>query len=357
MNLFVCHSQAHLILAVGLAKGRFLNEKNDLILFIDFSISEEMIIIINDVFDRTLLREGMYPEINKSWKSKMISYPKDLKVLGKFIKGSYSKVFIVCDGNIQEMYILKIVSRYNNSVEIIWLEDGSYPYYVNTLKVDGLNSNEFTRYFRKFFFKRLICLGKFYDFEGDYMSSNKNITTAYLTIKGQERSIFKNKRIISITEEEYKTGINNLFNDSGIILNKNSIILVIDKIDSYNCEKKIVSVLSELIYYANERGKKIYFKYHPREESFINAFDGIEELNRKVAIEYYYNASLARNITIIGVKSTGLQSALSLGFNTISLINLTDEFDMAIVNFFSRIGVATPSNFEIMVSLISKERI
>jgi hypothetical protein len=50
---------------------------------------------------------------------------------------------------------------------MIWLEDGSYPYFVNTTNVDGLNSNDFTRLVRQIVFKNLHNLGKFYDFEED----------------------------------------------------------------------------------------------------------------------------------------------------------------------------------------------
>ena len=32
-NLFICHSQSHLILSAGLSKGRFVEDENHLILF------------------------------------------------------------------------------------------------------------------------------------------------------------------------------------------------------------------------------------------------------------------------------------------------------------------------------------
>ena len=41
-NLYICHTQAQLILASGLALGRFRDDENDLILFVDFGIKDEL---------------------------------------------------------------------------------------------------------------------------------------------------------------------------------------------------------------------------------------------------------------------------------------------------------------------------
>ena len=41
-NLFICHTQAQLILASGLALGRFKDDENLLMLFVDFGIKDEL---------------------------------------------------------------------------------------------------------------------------------------------------------------------------------------------------------------------------------------------------------------------------------------------------------------------------
>ena len=172
-NLFVCHSQANLLLAVSLSVGRFSSNTNDLILFQDFAMRDELKAVLQTCFSRVLFRSGTYPAIQKSWKEKIKRYPKDLKAIKVFIgKTMYDKVFEVCDDCIPEIYILKKTNRNNACVEQIWLEDGSYPYFRNTIDLSGFSSNSFTRWVRKCLLKYICAFGRFYDFRGMYMGAN-----------------------------------------------------------------------------------------------------------------------------------------------------------------------------------------
>ena len=41
-NLFILHTQYNIMLALSLISGRFKDDTNDLILFLDFSISDDL---------------------------------------------------------------------------------------------------------------------------------------------------------------------------------------------------------------------------------------------------------------------------------------------------------------------------
>ena len=74
-NLFVCHTQAHLILACGLALGRFKNDENHLILFRDFLLKDEMKGRLDKVFAKTLYLQSIYPQELNTFKEKLKNYP------------------------------------------------------------------------------------------------------------------------------------------------------------------------------------------------------------------------------------------------------------------------------------------
>jgi len=339
-NLFVCHSQIQLVLAVGLAKGRFIDDKNDLILFQDFNMADDTKSILLSTFSRVLFRAGIYPAVNTTWKAKLKRYPDDLNSIKAFMAQPYSRVFEVCDGNIPEIFILKRAYHLNKDTEMIWLEDGSHPYYLNIDAKDGLNSNGLTRNLRKIFFKYFFRLGKFYDFEFNDMGGSRYLTKAYITLKGKERDIFRSKEIVEITTEEYKRGINTLFKPTGIEIEDNSIILALDKLDVYQDISTIKSLVLNIK--SSVKNKKVYYKYHPREESVLEGLENFTQLNKNLGIEYYYSASMNKNITVIGVKSTGLQSSKVLGFHTISAIKIVNEEDPVVVGFYKNIGVILP---------------
>lgn len=101
-NLFVCHTQAHLILACGLAQGRFSEDNNELILFTDFSITPQIMGRLNNVFSKILYLTGIYPAINKSWKRKISRYPSDIYKIKKFMSITYDKLFVVVDALLPE---------------------------------------------------------------------------------------------------------------------------------------------------------------------------------------------------------------------------------------------------------------
>ncbi|WP_256003312.1 alpha-2,8-polysialyltransferase family protein [Pedobacter deserti] len=353
-NLFVCHSQAQLMLAIGLIKGRFKADSNDLILFIDFAITPDTRKKLTDSFETVLFRPGIFPPSNKSWRRKLLSMPTDLVRIGQFIRRKYDRVFEVCDGNIPEIYIVKRCFSLNKHTEFIWLEDGSYPYFQNVIDVDGFNSNDRMRFLRKVIFKYVFMLGKFYDFQGAHMGANRWLKTAYLTLKGKERDIYASKDIVEISASEYRLGIETLFGSGNIRLRENSILLVMDKSNVYKSLASVRELVMKIFEVSERSGRMLYYKLHPRETTdFINIPNSAYMLDSSIGIESYYSAAgINSNVVVIGVKSTALQSAKLLGFKTISTSLIIDEGDSDVLQFYKEIGVLTPASIDELSTMI-----
>lgn len=343
-NLFVVHTQYSLSLVMGMAKGRFNNDMNDLILFKDFKFTPEINETLNVNFNKSLQLEGAFPKSNTSLKNKLKNYLKAIRESEKFITSKYNRVFIVLDMNLPEMRIMKIAYKLNPEVNFIALEDGSYPYFLNYVTAGGLDSNQFARKFRKFLFKYLLGCGKFYSFEGRFMGANTWLKEIYLTYKDYARDIYDNKMKEEITTEEFKNGIDFLFPQTATVISKNSVVLILDKLDVYADLDKIKLLISEMATVLSEKGRTIYYKYHPRETSSLNELKYCVELDRNIAIESYYKSLVGHNPKIVGIKSTGLQTAKKMGFEVISLAKVANEHNSEVMSFYEKIGINILTN-------------
>lgn len=237
---------------------------------------------------------------------------------------------------------MKYAERGNKDVEMAWLEDGAYPYYRNIVQRTGFDSNLFSRFLHKILFKYVFCCGKFCDVDFDEMGGSSVLKKAYLTFAGLEREPYHTpKKIVSITNEEYTHGIKALYPIENIMPKDKAVIIIVDKLDSYKYAEKVKAAFEKYISICKGQNMPVYCKFHPREEDTWSVFDSCVILDKNVGIESIY-ASLANYtdlFTIVGVKSTGLQSAKKIGFTTISLFHMCGEENRNLIDFYSRIGI------------------
>ena len=340
-NLFICHSQAQLLLAISLSTARFTQDENDLILFTDFRLKDELRENLDLAFAQVLYRTGTFPASNKTWKEKLKRYPDDLKVIRQFMDKSYDRVFEVCDECIPELFALKFANNLNPDCEFAWLEDGSYPYFRNTIDVSGFSTNQTTRLIRKIFLKYLLGLGRFYDFHGCYMGANHILQKAYLTFPGKQRKEYQSKDIVGISDNEFRKGLTVMYPPTKEnVIPSDSVLVVMDKLDVYKDIEKVETTLKGVITKYRGSGKRIFYKYHPREESELNVLKDCEELSRFTGVENFYSANIGSNLIIVGIKSTGLQNAKKLGFEVVSLASIVDEADENVLQFYRSIGIS-----------------
>lgn len=356
-NLFVCHSQAQLILATGLAYARFTNDTNYLIVFVDFNMNESLRHNLLECFcNKVLFLQGTYPAKYKSWSEKLKRYPHDLKKIRKFMDVPFDRVFEVCDGCIPEMFILKYAATRNKDVEDIWLEDGSYPYFRNIVQGNGFDSNSMTRFIHKIIFKYLCGLGKFYDKDFREMGGNSHIKYAYLTFPGMEREPYHSQRKIrGISHQEYMTGIKTMYDPLHINLCNGAILLVMDKLDVYRQPETVKNTIKTLLKSAESVRVTVYVKFHPREESQWKIFTSCQELNKNIGIESIYSTLLHQNISlkIVGIKSTGLQSAKKLGLSTYSLAEVCGENNPELLTFYSQLNINIIRNTDEIAQILT----
>ena len=341
-NLFICHTQAQLILASGLALGRFKDDKNILILFLDFEIKDDLKSRLQTTFHKVLFLQSIYPAENNTIKAKLKWYPKDWKLIKGFLTESVDRAFAVCDWLLLVQKTLKLVYKANKSVSFAWLEDGITAYYKDSNIHKGLDRYKITMALRRFVIRDLLGIGPFYDRDFSETGGLKPLKTAYCCYPAAVREPYKSNRVLEeITDEEFTLGLLSMYPKSQIDIKPNSVVLVIDKLDRYAHPEMVESSLRKFINKCRAEGKHIVCKFHPRETQSWGVFDGCDQLDKTVGIEsaYVSLSDIKDSITISGVKSTGLMTAKKLGYNTISLFPSCGEVNDNLITFYSALGI------------------
>lgn len=338
-NLMVVHTQYNLLLAIGLCQTNFLDDRNDLILFKDFDYNSSLDHKIEAFFDKRLILEGNFPKRDLSSLQKMNKIHKDTKRIRKFVSSTYDRVLIVDDACIQEMYILKCCKTRNAQVDMAWLEDGAIAYFSNGVVSGGMGATAFRRAIRKRMFSVLFSLGDCYDLS-EVMGGHKLLKKIYVTFPESVRKELKQKEKVCISDQAFELGIAALFKDSPIDFKEGCYLIAFDKLDVYGDKlEKVNALIKKKIDEVNKLNIPIYFKYHPRETERLQALESCMELDRKVALESYLVNSTTRNMTVIGIKSTSLQTARKMGYKAVSLIRAVDDDAEEIVRFYNLIGI------------------
>lgn len=341
-NLFVCHTQAHLILASGLALGRFRDDENLLILFVDFGIKDELKERLNKIFTRTLYLQSIYPAEMNTAKAKLKWYPQDWKLIKQFLTEPVDRAFAVCDWLLLVQKTLQRCYRLNKQSEMAWLEDGITAYYSDSEIHGGMDKYSWSLAIRRFLFRDIVGVGKFYDRDFSLMGGLTCLKQVYTCNPDAVREPYRSqKHLVGITDEEYLAGLSAMYPKSKLDVQPNSVILVVDKLDRYAFPDRVRASLSTFISKCKEEGKTVICKFHPRETEVWDIFDCCQTMEKSVGIEsaYVSLADLKDTITIAGVKSAGLMSAKKVGYNTVSFFPSCGEQNDNLVKFYEKLGI------------------
>lgn len=172
------------------------------------------------------------------------------------------------------------------------------------------------------------------------MGSHKCLSGIWLTFPDSVRLELSKKEIYLISNEAVRKGMEILFGNTSYEMDKGAILIALDLMSVYSeLLPKVEQYVSTIVKNANEKGKKVYYKYHPRETMNMKALKDCYELDRTKALEDYLVNTSAKDLTVIGFKSTALQTAKKMGYSTISYIKQLEPNNIAVLNFYLKIGI------------------
>jgi hypothetical protein len=354
-NLFVLHTQYNLILATGLINTEFSDCQNDIILFKDFALTNELKKKIEQNYTDSIFLSGSYPKSNDKYIKKFSRYIKIQKELRRFMHKEYDNIFLVDDVCIPEMYIMKLAKRQNSLVKFSWLDDGTIAYFSNNVDPGGLSKNSFLKNIRKVIFKHLLRLKEFYHLDSCF-GTHPLIKKLYVMFPLHVREELKNKETQEIKKISFEVGLQSIFSAYNKIIPQKSVIIILDMLSVYKDLAIVINNLMKLSLTFANMGYKVYYKYHPREtEELVGFNEKFEELDKSIAIESIYASINHSEVIVVGIKSTGLQTAQKLGYKTFSLIKMVENTESPILPFYEDIGIIQPTNLDGLLNNIRND--
>lgn len=336
-NLFVLHTQYHLILALAVIEEEFKDAQNDLILFRDFNLSAEMEDSLRKQFHSVTLFTGSYNKADVRWREKLKRYPKINREMKKSI-GYYDNLFYVEDSIIPEQYILKYVMAKNPNVTVSYIGDGGDAYFVNAVAATGLAKHKWTMKLRKLVFSTIGGAGKYY-YAGCFGGSpyTKHLYEMYPELVRDE---LQGKTKHEVKEKDIQIAVKKLYSflpEQSIA--PGSVIVMLDKLEVYGDGIRFGQIIDELMQKANAEGRTVYYKCHPAEKKIYDKLASAVELDRNIPGEFIFAQAAGKDCTIVGVLTTALQAAKKMGLDVTSYLETFNPARREVIEFYKTIGI------------------
>ena len=358
-NLFIVHNQYNLILALGLTKSRFGRDHNYVILNSEFNLDEKTHNLLEKIFEKVFVaqkefysKSGIYTEIHLY--DRLIKTTKCPWIFSTY----FDRAFVAQE----EYYDTWIISRINKSIgfELCYLEEDIY-FSRNESWYDEkeqLNHDRITLKKRLQFLLRQIVFGKnnFYENGCYFYGQNSNYDRLFVLYPDLVRADRRNpySKIEEVKNDELKAGIVALNDIKGgnLIEYDNCIIIFFDLLARYTSRDTVELIFRKVIESASE-DKKIFVKYHPREQHkfiFSELKKEIFEISNNVSAESVLVKSSTETNVIIGYTSCAIQVAAKMGFKTISIAKLCGEDNKYMLDVLKLMGIYIPDTIEALSS-------
>ncbi len=347
-NLFLVHTQYHLLLSIGiiLEKGTY---DNDILIYDSLNLKNINVEKLYNVFKNIMFynSEDMNNYINIP-KLKTLSSNINRKIkINKLIDFNYKKVFIFNDSILETQYI---INKLYKKSEIIYVEDGSV-IYLGGFRIFGSYENILSK------LKKYLLYGFDYEFIYNAYGIYSKIDKKMVIWPDLICNDFKKdgKPITEIKKSVLIDSIRYLYSDMTKFINFKKdkyIILIIlehedffkrnDNIDINDFENYIEFILRNL-----SSCYDIYVKYHPRDNSkylqLLSEKYKINFIEKDVPVEVFY---VNDEVYVLSITSTALFTAKKIldNSNVISLCKLLCLKDLDMINKFEKINIKLPSN-------------
>lgn len=356
-NLFLAHTPYHIILLSGICKNNHDNENNDLVIYEDFNTENIDIKNLKNNFDNVYIIEGnIKKNKNRSKFYKVLTQYNLMSNIKNLIDlKDYNRVYLCNDVYIQNQYLIDKISN-KDKAEIIYIEDGSAAY-TNNKVLHKLNiRNKLLSFIYKVSFENLDMLG----------SNSKINKRMFLWPKLIRDELKDGKATYELDKNIIESGIEVTYNKFFKKLNGRieGIVILLEHIEFVNVFgngknesiKQYIDIMMYIIKALDESDKKIYLKYHPRDNSsylnnYIKDLSNVNIIENDIASEILFKS---KNISIISAYSTSILTASKIiGPNKIiSIIKLLDIKDNNLIKVFENLKIELPESLNELNKII-----
>ncbi len=375
--VFLAYTPLHLLISCGFALSESQNEEKRLIVVEDFLNAKKYIKLILkwkfNPFKKIYLFIGRKSYDDKLFIIKFLYFKKKIINIKKFwskIKNNVPlKIYFFNDRHIESQYFLSK----NKYIYSIYIEDGIESYYYSTAYI----SNRLIYILKKAALKFL--LGYWYNrpnLNGTSRYINKMFSFYPELVVNELKLQYKNiERIssdlfFSLKKKGLCNQLNNIFEIESIELKNNCIILLphseLFQMTNLNLNET-KKILKRIIVSLENKFRKIYLKYHPREENYYIEYRNqkVTSINNSIALELIlllFNFDANSRLLLIGTISTAFITSRLILKDKLTLVSFSNILFKNKSNYslksqlFKKFNIFIPDSFSEFCKLIENIR-
>lgn len=349
-NLFILHTQYNIILGSAIAISKCKDDCNDLIIYAEFTVSDEYRNNIAKVFDNVYYLRDQFQPLPNGFINEEIALWKDYRKFKDSIiaKNRYDHVFLSQERPLDSMMYGYFKQKNEHCICSDIEEDCYY-----SLRKEFNNPNYqlpqgrgIVHALRKIFYGEKYLYrtdGFFYGFSPIY-SDYYVIYPKCLRPQLQQR----NAKTIGINKDEIAKAVNAIYGSerTDVPLADKYYLFFFDLLERYKDPQGIDLIIKILLAKANEEGAILLLKYHPRETKKYELNGAAYEIASIVPAEKILCDLDGKNVTVFGNATTSIIVANKFGFKTYSVAKLNGSENNTMFNTFKQMGILVPSKID-----------
>ena len=345
-NIFILRTQYNLIMGYAVMSTFSEEDENDIIVQPEFNLSQELRESLSKNFSRVLILDkanGVTP----------FEKAKELTIsLGKckeFLKSGYiyDRLIFAQERPLETMLFSNIYSM-NNEVSIESVEEDAYYSLNNYFNIESNQKDWIKRgglrsFSEKLFFK-LIQLRYWKDtfmYPSYAYGMHPKNAVAHVQYPKYIRDELSEKKIIPVTADEIKYGINMLYGEIHIDYPENDtyLLMFFDLMERYKNPDLIKKIVTNFIQEATASGISILVKYHPRETNKFVGLGDLNEIDCTIPAEKVLLDLADKNVTVLCNATTVGLVAAKVGMKVISTAKIDLVDNTALHRVWEALGI------------------
>lgn len=350
-RLFIMHTQYNLILSASILHREPRGE-NTLVLFSEFTLTDEMHASLNSVFDHVIVaRDAFYAAPSA------LDEVRDIRLCLKKTKclkrERFDEVYMSQE-RIFDMILLARAKKNNPAVRCYNVEEDAYYSINETYNDDSFVYEESFRMKRRKLLFALCLLGYSYDYRDFHYcyGMSRAYDGANLLFPSLARRELRGKTLLEISSASLLAGIDAIYATRRVEYppSEKYALIFFDLMNRYKNPEKVRKIVASLIEEAKQQERTVLLKYHPRETDKFPPMEGAYEIPHIIPAEKVLYDLQGTDTVVLGNATTSCVVAAKLGFRVYSICKLEAPTNKKMHDCMTNMGlvcVTDPSDIKL----------
>lgn len=339
-NLFVMHTQYNLILSVG-EVSRLKSDNNILVLFAEFTLSDEMLDSLKKVFSEMYVVSDKFIGDKKLF-DEATFIRRCLKKVKQLKKTSFDRIYLSQE-RVFDTILYEIVKRKNRNVECIAVEEDAY-YSINNKFNDANYVHKPSLKAKiKSLLMAILLIGYRYNYKKfGYCYGMSPIYDSVLVLYPDlVRRELSGKKKYEVLPQMLNEGIKAIYSNKNISYPESEkyVLIFFDLMNRYKNKSAVLEVFCGLLEQCERDNITVLMKYHPRETEKFTLTENVFEIDQIIPAEKVLLDLLGRDVTVWGNATTSCVVASKLGYNVNSVVRIDNPENITIHEKFELMNI------------------